>query len=207
MQQTIDSIVELSKLPISIIIVGVGQANFDKMDALDSDDELLRGSYGVAQADIVQFVPFKNFKTNSAGLAQEVLHEVPEQVTGFYKRIGMAPNKAKVISDSTIREAINSNKSFNRTGTVKDTDFYMNKPHAVGQNLLGAFGMNPQHQNYGQGYQPNMPTIPEHGNQQGQANQQNYPTMSGGGYPMPPQQQQVYQNTGQYIGNMFGKQN
>jgi len=64
MQQTIDAIVEMSKLPISIIIVGVGSANFSKMDELDSDDTLLRGNFGTAQRDIVQFVPFKDFRKN-----------------------------------------------------------------------------------------------------------------------------------------------
>ena len=33
--------VENSHLPFSIIIVGVGGANFDAMEELDSDDELL----------------------------------------------------------------------------------------------------------------------------------------------------------------------
>lgn len=32
MQNSIDNIVEMSKLPISIIIVGVGNADFTKMD-------------------------------------------------------------------------------------------------------------------------------------------------------------------------------
>ena len=60
MKQTIDEIVRASSLPLSIIIVGVGNANFSSMDKLDGDDEALYsnkfGKY--AEADIVQFVPF-----------------------------------------------------------------------------------------------------------------------------------------------------
>ncbi len=37
MPQTIDAIVEASYYPISIIIVGVGNEDFSKMDQLDSD--------------------------------------------------------------------------------------------------------------------------------------------------------------------------
>ena len=41
MQATIAQIVELSRLPCSIIIVGVGSANFSSMERLDGDDGLL----------------------------------------------------------------------------------------------------------------------------------------------------------------------
>lgn len=36
--ETCDAIVDGSDLPLSIIIVGVGEAEFDKMDDLDGDD-------------------------------------------------------------------------------------------------------------------------------------------------------------------------
>jgi vacuolar-type H+-ATPase subunit F/Vma7 len=41
MKQTIDEIVRGSDLPLSIVIVGVGEADFDTMDVLDADDEPL----------------------------------------------------------------------------------------------------------------------------------------------------------------------
>lgn len=41
MQKTIDEIVRGSSLPLSIIIVGVGEADFTSMDVLDADDEPL----------------------------------------------------------------------------------------------------------------------------------------------------------------------
>lgn len=60
---TIRAIVYASSLPLSIIIVGVGEADFDKMDVLDSDDGLLADSAGNrAKRDIVQFVPIRNFR-------------------------------------------------------------------------------------------------------------------------------------------------
>ena len=37
MQKTVDQIVRGSGLPLSIIIVGVGQAEFDNMETLDGD--------------------------------------------------------------------------------------------------------------------------------------------------------------------------
>ena len=41
MDKTIDEIVRGSSLPLSIIIVGVGEADFSSMDILDADDEPL----------------------------------------------------------------------------------------------------------------------------------------------------------------------
>lgn len=78
MQRTKDLVCAASNLPASIIIIGVGQADFTMMDALDSDDQLLRGSAGViAKRDIVQFVEF-NEAMKKGNLAAEVLKEVPE---------------------------------------------------------------------------------------------------------------------------------
>ena len=41
MQKTIDQIVRGSRLPLSIIIVGVGSDDFESMDILDADEEPL----------------------------------------------------------------------------------------------------------------------------------------------------------------------
>jgi hypothetical protein len=37
MQETVDAIVDIALLPVSIIIVGVGDADFSKMTVLDGD--------------------------------------------------------------------------------------------------------------------------------------------------------------------------
>jgi hypothetical protein len=44
MQQAIDQIVRGSENPIGIIIVGVGEADFEAMDQLDGDEEDLYSS-------------------------------------------------------------------------------------------------------------------------------------------------------------------
>lgn len=49
------------------------------MDKLDGDDEALYSSHfrKYAAADIVQFVPFNDFKHNPTLLAKETLNELP----------------------------------------------------------------------------------------------------------------------------------
>jgi len=109
MALTVNEIVLCSKLPISIIIVGVGNEDFSQMEALDSDDQLLTGSIGQAERDIVQFVPFRKFLGINQGeqLASEVLEEVPGQVTSFYRSIGKKPDFFK---NAVISKTINNLK-------------------------------------------------------------------------------------------------
>jgi len=96
MPQTIDAIVTLSKLPVSIIIVGVGNADFDKMEKLDGDDGVLKDSHGTpVQRDIVQFVEFVGcMRTGS--LSQQVLREVPKQVVSYMLMSGIQPQAVPV---------------------------------------------------------------------------------------------------------------
>eukprot|EP00066_Takifugu_rubripes_P022593 XP_011611859.1 PREDICTED: copine-1 [Takifugu rubripes] len=100
--QTRDAIVRASLLPLSIIIVGVGPADFKAMELLDGDDGVLRSTVGEAVArDIVQFVPYRKFKDASkSALAQSVLAEVPNQLVSYFKMRGLEPAKAKAAPKS-----------------------------------------------------------------------------------------------------------
>ncbi|EGW05653.1 Copine-4, partial [Cricetulus griseus] len=94
MADTREAIVHASHLPMSVIIVGVGNADFSDMQMLDGDDGILRSPKGEpVLRDIVQFVPFRNFKHASpAALAKSVLAEVPNQVVDYYNgssRVGL----------------------------------------------------------------------------------------------------------------------
>ena len=92
MPETIKSIVKASQYPLSVIIVGVGNAEFDSMEALDCDKGVLVDNAGhKAARDIVQFVPFRNFGGNPVALAAEVLREVPSQLTEFMRVINYVP--------------------------------------------------------------------------------------------------------------------
>ncbi|CAI8037853.1 Copine-1 [Geodia barretti] len=95
MPDTIRAIVRASRLPMSIIIVGVGGADFSAMDKLDCDDGLLRYGSEVAERDIVQFVPFRDYKQQSpSSLAAAVLAEVPQQLTQYMRKRGIIPPNA-----------------------------------------------------------------------------------------------------------------
>ena len=73
MELTKNLLFEAAMLPLSIIIVGVGNANFENMVELDGDNGLYNSNGVKALRDIVQFVPFRDVKLNPDMLARELL--------------------------------------------------------------------------------------------------------------------------------------
>ena len=92
LNDTIDEMVEASFLPISVIIVGIGNGDFTSMDILDADENpLYDRRRRKADRDLVQFVPFNQFKNDPAKLAEQVLEEIPRQVVEYYQHKGIKP--------------------------------------------------------------------------------------------------------------------
>uniref|UniRef100_A0AAV1UNV1 C2 domain-containing protein n=1 Tax=Peronospora matthiolae TaxID=2874970 RepID=A0AAV1UNV1_9STRA len=96
MQKTIEALVEASHVsPLSIVIIGVGPADFSSMVALDGDGGKLRASNGrISARDIVQFVPYNRFVHHPDALARETLAEIPRQLCQYMKVCGAAPKPA-----------------------------------------------------------------------------------------------------------------
>ncbi|XP_038067467.1 copine-8-like isoform X1 [Patiria miniata] len=103
MEMTKDAIISASSLPMSIIIIGVGPAEFDAMEELDADKQALAYRGRVAERDIVQFVPFREYiggvgsgnqHLSQARLAKDVLAEVPDQIIAYMKKRGINPNQS-----------------------------------------------------------------------------------------------------------------
>jgi len=131
MDQTKRVIVEAADRPMSIIIIGVGGADFSAMEELDGDDVRLSYDGKEASRDIVQFVPIRDHidinqaKQQSmsrnqgnmlqrqlfsqAKLAQEVLREIPDQVTEWMFTHKITPN-AYAASMSSSRANINESQ-------------------------------------------------------------------------------------------------
>uniref|UniRef100_S4RRB1 Copine II n=1 Tax=Petromyzon marinus TaxID=7757 RepID=S4RRB1_PETMA len=93
MDETRLAVVQASRLPMSLIIVGVGSADFSAMEFLDGDGGVLKAPSGEPAArDIVQFVPFRDFRNApKEALAKAVLAEVPGQVVTYFKQCSLAP--------------------------------------------------------------------------------------------------------------------
>lgn len=80
MEQTRRLLVSLSGMPFSAVVVGLGDGDFEDMERLDADEEVLSDLEGrLAIRDIVQLVKYDSFKDlGMRELALEVLGEVPD---------------------------------------------------------------------------------------------------------------------------------
>uniref|UniRef100_A0A803N7F0 C2 domain-containing protein n=1 Tax=Chenopodium quinoa TaxID=63459 RepID=A0A803N7F0_CHEQI len=93
LQETKDAIVKASDLPLSILIVGVGGADFKEMEFLDGDKgERLESTTGrVSSRDIVQFVPFRDIQGEEVSVAQTLLAELPTQFLTYMRTRDIKP--------------------------------------------------------------------------------------------------------------------
>lgn len=80
--------VKLSELPISVVIVGVGNRNFDRFDKLDDAGATDSRGFGVLD-DKVQFVHYNKVRSASQRcISSHILEEFPGQVEKYFHRKG-----------------------------------------------------------------------------------------------------------------------
>ncbi|KAI3776610.1 hypothetical protein L1987_46396 [Smallanthus sonchifolius] len=93
LQETKDALVRSSDLPLSILIVGVGNADFKQMEILDADTGTrLESSTGrIATRDIVQFVPMRDVQHGGRSMVQALLEELPGQFLTYMRSRDIKP--------------------------------------------------------------------------------------------------------------------
>jgi hypothetical protein len=85
----------VSDSPLSVVIVGVGGADFSGMQFLDDSSK-------PGKRDVAQFVEFNKHRQNSVALTSETLNEIPNQLVGYFQSKGIAPLPPMQRSDSVI---------------------------------------------------------------------------------------------------------
>uniref|UniRef100_A0A7N0T033 Uncharacterized protein n=1 Tax=Kalanchoe fedtschenkoi TaxID=63787 RepID=A0A7N0T033_KALFE len=93
LQETKDAIVKASDLPLSILIVGVGGADFKEMEILDPDksDRLESSTGHVATRHIVQFVPFRDVQNGGTAALHSLLSRLPSQFLTYARTRDIHP--------------------------------------------------------------------------------------------------------------------
>ena len=136
MQETIDALVDGSFLPLSVIIIGIGNDHFKEMIELDGDDHPITNSRGLKRKrDLVQFVPYNKYKYNPKELAAQVLEEVPRQIIEYYYMYNIYPDNmqtANIISQSGFNNNMGNvpnngfNGNYNNLNTQSDGQLHLN---------------------------------------------------------------------------------
>lgn len=85
---------QVSQAPLSVVIVGIGNADFSTMQFLDDANS--------GDADIAQFVSFNKHRNSSVALTSETLHEIPDQLVRYFQKNGHAALPAVVRGDDEI---------------------------------------------------------------------------------------------------------
>jgi hypothetical protein len=91
---TAEILKQIRNAPLSVVIVGVGTADFGAMQFLDDASS--------GDTDIAQFVSFNQHCSNSVALTSETLHEIPDQLVGYFQRNGIQPLAAVQRGDDEI---------------------------------------------------------------------------------------------------------
>ncbi|KAG5549326.1 hypothetical protein RHGRI_014618 [Rhododendron griersonianum] len=102
LQETKNALVRASDLPLSVLIVGVGGADFTQMEILDADNgQRLESSTGrIATRDIVQFVPMREVHGGQISIVQALLEELPGQFLTYMRTREIIPQTVTVPATS-----------------------------------------------------------------------------------------------------------
>ena len=138
---TVDALVEGSFLPLSVIIIGIGDSeanlnDFKFMEQLDADDIPLISRNGKKrQRDLVQFVPFYKFEGNEKKLAEEVLDEIPRQIIEYYTLNFIYPEDLINYSNNNNQSISNSSNNNNQLkASLNQSMHLINNSNAIQYN-------------------------------------------------------------------------
>lgn len=94
--ETKKQLIEASDDPLSIVIVGIGDADFKGMEFLDEHDPEREDG-----RDITKFVRFSDYKSFNA-LTEAVLDEIPDQLVSFFYDRKIMPGKLEAVDEGTV---------------------------------------------------------------------------------------------------------
>jgi hypothetical protein len=110
--ETKEHLVNASQDPLSVVIVGIGEADFSGMEFLDSYDANRDNG-----RDITKFVRFNDYRSYNA-LTEAVLDEIPDQLVDYYYEKGILPGQEEGFNEDMVevQEADDDERTFTFLG-------------------------------------------------------------------------------------------
>lgn len=160
-EATKQSLASISDAPLSIVIVGIGNADFSAMQFLDDFEK--RSSMN---RDIVQFVRFNSHEYDKTSLTRATLEEIPDQLVQFFYQRGIMPQPGGNVSTSRIAvEDYNEEADIDLSMDYQDDGeivlggdqpgTYIDNSYEAG---IGGVHVMPPPSTAPQGYNPHAPT-------------------------------------------------
>ena len=113
-RETKQQLMEASEDPLSVVIVGIGDADFTGMQFLDDFDPATESG-----RDITKFVRFADYKSFNS-LTEAVLDEIPEQLVSYYfDNKNMLPGAIETLEtddDVAVEDADDETRTFTFLG-------------------------------------------------------------------------------------------
>ena len=111
-QEMVDQLVKASKLPVSIIIIGIGDNDFQSWKQIDTSITPLQSqtSNEFMERDCVQFIKFNKYKDSPGSLIRAIMKEIPNQMTEYFRNADIQPN-TRIEESLTSRTEISSKAS------------------------------------------------------------------------------------------------
>ncbi|CAB9526804.1 Copine-6 [Seminavis robusta] len=111
-KETKQQLIEASSDPLSVVIVGIGEADFKGMAFLDEHDAAVEEG-----RDITKFVRFNDYKSFNA-LTEAVLDEIPDQLVDFFFERGLLPGQVEGLdqNDVEVQDADDDDRTFTFLG-------------------------------------------------------------------------------------------
>jgi len=104
---------QVAETPLSVVIVGIGNADFSAMEFLDDDALDPAAAKSRNERDITQFVRFNDY-TDSNALTEAVLDEIPDQVVDYFYSRDLMPSEMEQPDDISVlsSDEPDKNRSF-----------------------------------------------------------------------------------------------
>ena len=113
------------------------------MDILDADEEPL---YSMKyrrnmESDIVQFVPYRDFRNNPAQLARETLDEIPRQMLDFFRKNDIQPLPSTEEQKRKLQQKLSMQRSLGGDPNLRRDDFFSRRKEAFLEKMMEHHGL------------------------------------------------------------------
>lgn len=161
-EATKQTLASIASAPLSIVIVGIGNADFSTMQYLDDFERR-----SDMNRDIVQFVQFNAHEYDKTSLTRATLDEIPDQLVQFFHQRNIRPMPTKDFSVSNISvDPYNEEADIDLSMNYQDDgEIVLNgdQPGAYIDNSyeggLGGLHVMPPPSTMPQGYNPHTQTV------------------------------------------------